>query len=328
MAKPNDKFLTIVIVVLSIGGLLYFGLSAIQETNTPSQTNPFEYDIENFKADGSDLVTFEEVITIPLEMTPTALAIDSRDRFYIAGDQDIEQFDAEGELLSVFNTGVDVTALDVDANGSIYASTESNVLVFDSTGTKISQWPNLGENAILTSIAIADSDVYLADAGQQIVWRFSKAGQLLNRVGEEDESKDIPGFIIPSPYFDVAVDSDGYVWAANTGRHQLENYLPDGSLRTSWSRTSMRVDGFSGCCNPTHFTILPDASFVTTEKGIPRIKIHNQLGDFVTMVASAQQFDEDTEGLDVAVDSKERVVVIDPSRKQLRIFQTISEEAS
>ncbi len=328
MAKTNDKFFTIVIVVLSIGGLLYFGLSAIQETNTPSQTNPFEYDIENFKADGSDLVSYEEIETIPLNKTPSALAIDSQDYFYIAGEQDIKKLDQEGELVSVFSTGVNLTALDVDTKGYIYATTESNVIVFDFIGTKISQWPSLGEQAILTSIAIADSDVYLADAGQQIVWRFSKAGQLLNRIGEEDESKDIPGFIIPSPYFDVAMDPDGYVWAANTGRQQLENYLPDGSLRTSWSRTSMNIDGFSGCCNPTHFAFLPDGSFVTTEKGIPRIKIHNQLGDFVTMVASAQQFDEDTDGLDVVVDSKERVVVIDPSRKQLRIFQTKSEEAS
>jgi hypothetical protein len=37
-------------------------------------------------------------------------------------------------------------------------------------------------------------------------------------------------------------------------------------------------------------------------------------------VASAALFDEGTEGLDIAIDSKQQIYILDPKRKQIRIF--------
>ena len=83
----------------------------------------------------------------------------------------------------------------------------------------------------------------------------------------------------------------------------------------------MSIEGFSGCCNPVHVASLPDGSFVTSEKGLLRIKIHNQIGEFVTVVAMPDQFDKDTGDVDIAVNSKGQILVLDPKRKQVRIFQ-------
>ena len=82
----------------------------------------------------------------------------------------------------------------------------------------------------------------------------------------------------------------------------------------------MNIDGFGGCCNPSHIAILGDGSFVTSEKGIPRVKIHNRLGELVGVVAPSEQFDENTVGLDLAFDSQDRIYVLDPKRKAIRIF--------
>ena len=160
----------------------------------------------------------------------------------------------------------------------------------------------------------------MTDAGNRIVWKFDKSGNVLQRIGKRDVAKDIPGIVIPSGFFDVAVDSDGFLWVANPGRHSIENYTLDGDFRTSWGAFSMDIDGFCGCCNPTNFIILEDGSFITSEKGIPRIKVHNQLGEVVSVVAGAEQFDEGTVGLDLAVDSNQRIFVLDPKRKRVRIF--------
>ena len=83
----------------------------------------------------------------------------------------------------------------------------------------------------------------------------------------------------------------------------------------------MSIDGFSGCCNPVHIALLPDGSFVTSEKGILRIKIHNPVGELADVVALPDQFDSDTEAVEVAVNSQGQIVVLDPQRKQIRIFQ-------
>ena len=44
-------------------------------------------------------------------------------------------------------------------------------------------------------------------------------------------------------------------------------------------------------------------------------------GDFKSVVAAPSQFDAGTAGLDLAVDSNDRILVLDPSRKQVRIFE-------
>jgi hypothetical protein len=83
----------------------------------------------------------------------------------------------------------------------------------------------------------------------------------------------------------------------------------------------MELDGFSGCCNPTHIAILNDGSFVTSEKGIVRVKIIDPTGKFKTVVATPDDFEKGTTGLDIAIDSEERIILLDPLRNQVRIFE-------
>ena len=83
----------------------------------------------------------------------------------------------------------------------------------------------------------------------------------------------------------------------------------------------MQLEGFSGCCNPSNIAMLSDGSFVTSEKGIERVKIHTPSGEFKTVVASPDMFEEGTRGIDLAVDSKDRIYVLDPVKKLIRIFE-------
>jgi hypothetical protein len=323
MAKTsNDKILTIFIVFISIAGLLYFGLSAIRADSKKTNDNPFEYNIENYEKSGAELVKYHEATTLDIALAHLhAIAVDHHDQIFVTSAESLMVLNERGEKLAATVAGAKINALDVDANGDIYVALENQIELLDSTFAPTKSWRVLGENAYLTSVAVGDSDVYVADAGQRIIWRFDKNGELLNTLGEKDETKDVPGFIIPSPYFDVFIDPDGSIWAVNTGRHQFENYWPDGRLRSTWSKSSMAVDGFSGCCNPVHAAILPDGSFVTSEKGIVRVKIHNAVGELEAVVAMPEQFDRDAVFIEVAVNSHEQILVLDPKRKQVRFFQ-------
>jgi hypothetical protein len=82
----------------------------------------------------------------------------------------------------------------------------------------------------------------------------------------------------------------------------------------------MDIEGFCGCCNPTHFAFLPDGSFVTSEKGIPRVKVYDRLGRLAAVVAGPDRFREGVQGLDLAVDQTERILVLDPARRAVRVF--------
>jgi hypothetical protein len=317
----TDRLLTGIIITVSVAGILYFGIQAILENSKKNQENPFEYNIENFKRSDSSLFHYAEVGQIPVELPNVyGIAIRPDDRIYVSGDSSILVFNKEGSVESIIKTGKTVYCLAFDANRDLYLGMIDHIEVYNDKGLKKSQWKSLGENAIITSIAISNQYVFIADAGNRVIWKFDEKGNLQGKIGEKDEAKDIPGFIIPSPYFDVAVDPDGFLWAANTGRHSLENYTTQGNLRSSWGEFSMEIDGFCGCCNPSHFMVLEDGSFVTSEKGIPRVKVYNRLGNLVSIVAGAIQFDEGTVGLDLAEDSAQRIYVLDPKKKLVRIF--------
>ena len=87
-----------------------------------------------------------------------------------------------------------------------------------------------------------------------------------------------------------------------------------------WGTASLAASGFGGCCNPSHIALLPDGSLVTSEKGLPRVKVYDADGTFRAVVAGPESFRPGTVGLDLAVDDEGRVLVLDPSREELRIF--------
>lgn len=82
----------------------------------------------------------------------------------------------------------------------------------------------------------------------------------------------------------------------------------------------MTREGFCGCCNPSNFAILSDGSFVTSEKGIERIKVYLPDGTFKCIVAGPDAFIEGTTGLDLAVNSRDRIFVLDPEKRMVRVF--------
>jgi hypothetical protein len=51
------------------------------------------------------------------------------------------------------------------------------------------------------------------------------------------------------------------------------------------------------------------------------VKVYNRLGELVSIVAAPDQFSEGVVGLDLAVDSLQRIYVLDPKGKAVRIFE-------
>jgi hypothetical protein len=195
-----------------------------------------------------------------------------------------------------------------------------HIEVYAGTGRQLKRWDSFGEDAFITSVAVSGNDIYIADAGEKTVYHCNGSGALLKRIGEKDPARNIPGFLVPSPYFDLGPGIRGELWIVNPGRHRLCQFDRDGNLVASWGESSLTLEGFCGCCNPSNFAMMSDGSFVTAEKGIERIKIYRPDGSFACLVAGPDSFMEGTRGIDLAVDSRDRIIVLDPGRNQVRIF--------
>ena len=321
----NDRLLLWVIICISVMGNIYFGYRAISENTNSIQENPFEYSIESFKQFDPKLLQYSEINQITLCFQQVSgIAVGPEGTIYVTGDESVLIMSNEGKLQSTVSTGETAHCLAVDINGDLYLGMNDHIEVYDSAGVRKANWITLGDDALITSVTVTNDYVFVADAGSRTVRKFDKSGKELLEIAGKDESKDIPGCVVPSRFFDVSVDPDGFLWVVNPGRHSLENYTFDGDLRTSWGTYSMDIEGFCGCCNPSHITILDDGTFVTSEKGIARVKVYNRLGNLESVVAGPNQFNDGTEGLDIASDSNGKIYVLDPMKKAVRIFEKIN----
>jgi len=317
----NRKLINIVLIVMAIAIVIIIGKDFIGKKAGKNIENPYEYNVDEFRKVDSTAILYRETVTFPLKVEePKGIAISGK-QIVVVSEKFLLKYDYTGKEL--FRKEIPDTAncITVDGNNEIWVGTLHSVDLFDQGGTLLKRWNSFGDRSVITSIAVSGENVYVADAGNRIVYQCNTSGQILDKIGEKDEHKGVPGYIIPSPYFDLAIDNSGFLWVANTGRHSLENYNKDGSIRTSWGMASFKIEGFTGCCNPAQFAILADNSFITSEKGMPRIKLYDQHGVFKGVVASPEMFANGWYAPDIAIDADQRVVALDFDRKQVRIFE-------
>lgn len=289
----------------------------------PESRNPYEFELNNVRTGDTSMATFSETGQIKTSLEEIhGIATDNSGKIFVAGKGGVERFDASGKLENKFKTDSTALCIALSGNGNIFLGMKDHLEIWNNSGKHLSTWASFGLNAVITSIAVKGNDVFVADAGQKVVYHCDIKGNLINKIGLKDPATGVPGFIIPSPYFDLGISKDGNLWVVNPGRHSFEKYTSDGALLTSWSKASMAMEGFCGCCNPSNFAFLNDSLFVTSEKGIERVKIYNTDGTFLAIVATPDQFEAGTKGLDLAVDKQNRILVLDPVKKMIRIFES------
>jgi hypothetical protein len=131
--------------------------------------------------------------------------------------------------------------------------------------------------------------------------------------------KDAPQFVLPSAYFDVALKDDNSFFVANTGQRRIESRNAEGSMGEYFGSPGLAPEAFCGCCNPAHFAVIP-GGFITAEKGINRIKILNEKGEFVELVSSKNSF-APAVPLDVASADGKTIYAANPADSKIYVFK-------
>ena len=283
--------------------------------------NPYEYDISGIRKGDTNTVQFKEAQVIKPGLTEIhGIALNKSGKIFVAGKDGVEIFDPQGNLDSKFVIQGTANCIFVDKDNTIYLGMNDHLEKYDVNGKQLQKWSPAYPESLLTSIATSGNEVFVADAGAKIVYRYDDNGRMQKTIGQKDPQTGVKGFIIPSPYFDLAVEGKNKLWVVNPGRHKLEEYTFDGEPVRSWGVASMATEGFCGCCNPSNFAIMPDSTFVTSEKAIERIKLYSHKGEFICLVAAADSFNEGTKGIDLAVNAKGEIYVLDPERTEIRKF--------
>ncbi|HOH51637.1 MAG TPA: hypothetical protein PLI98_12940 [Candidatus Hydrogenedentes bacterium] len=302
-------------------------------TGKPKEPGPsFRHDTSNFEKAGAAQKRFRETARFALDLAnPTGLAAAADGGLLVCGENTVLVLDAAGKETARHAVAGTPECVAQGPDGRIYLGMRRRVVVLDAAGTVAAEWPEGDERAYLTSIA-ADTDcVYAADAGNRVVLRHGLDGALLGEIGRRDAAREIPGFVVPSPHLEVALDPMTGLWANNPGRHGLEQYRPDGSLASSWYRAGMTIEGFCGCCNPMAVAFRADGSVVTAEKGLVRIKVTAPDLSLAGVVAlpedlgaasgEAAAAEDNAPVRDLAVDAQGRILALHGPWKAVLVYE-------
>lgn len=197
---------------------------------------------------------------------PTGVAVSSAGAVHVSDGRRLLSFDASGVPSAVW-TGPDMPFVELadvaaDGNDRIYAldAGTGRVVRRDPDGTTLS-WGSIGSGEGQLSdpsgLAVAAGKVVVADIGNARIVVFDDTGAFL-------EALPVPDWTgLAARVADVAIDSNGTIWASSPATNAILVFRPDGSLAGSLAPAG--VDGLEG---PAGLVLTPGgALFVANAHG-------------------------------------------------------------
>jgi hypothetical protein len=242
-----------------------------------------------------------------------AVAVFANGDILAGGDAFVSCYSPDLEKKWTLKMSSRINALSADGD-TIYASSAELIYLITNGGKILSEWGPYEANSIITSISASGDHIAFADAGIKRVFILNKKGAVISMIGQSDNR-----FIIPSPYFDVALFNANLLFVANTGNRRIETWTTEGKFLEQFGEPGTAPGAFCGCCNPAHFAVVPQG-FVTAEKGINRIKIIDQYGKFIEFVSSKNSFVPSIP-LDIASVDGITIYAANPADSKLYVFK-------
>lgn len=332
----------VLLVALGVGTYALFQMDSWGDGAT-GESRPFQLDLAGRMSVPTGLLAYGRARTREVSVrNPTAITVGPDGTLFVAGDRAIESLHPDGSS-SITELEYSPTCLTIGADDTgatrLYMAAGRHLLVLNEEMEETRQWSAGSAQSRLTGIAVSEDDIFVADAGRRLVIHFDATGNVLGTIGEADPERQMPGFVVPSGYLDLAIGPDKMLHVVNPGMRRIEAYNFQGELQSYWGRAGSAWPAFFGCCNPAYLAVMPDGRFVTSEKGLPRIKVYSPMGEFQHVVAGPRQLGVEASALgdargnqvervfDIAIDDAAgHVVALDPRGRQVIVFAPKEEE--
>jgi DNA-binding beta-propeller fold protein YncE len=207
---------------------------------------------------------------------------------------------ADGELAFM--------AVEPSGNLVVTDSQRASVLRFDATGHLLSEWgPQLGGTELVepAGVAVFGDNYYVLDRGTPRIFRLDNTGQAQAVLDLQPLS--------PYGLNGLAVDAQGNIYAADTGRNRILVFSPSGQLLKQIGHNGSDLGGFT---QPMMLAFAPDGSVYVADWENGRIERFN------SNYEATDSWSVGFRPFGVAVDGLGRVYVPDSDHHRVVVFSS------
>lgn len=198
-------------------------------------------------------------------------------------------------------------------------------LYFGSAGIENGQFTGAHDLAIGP-----DGDIYVADAKNHRIQRFTADGQFVSAWGSfasVDNGGNAPGGTFNEPW-GIAVGPDGSVYVADTWNYRIQKFTADGKFVTMWGKagTADSPDSFWG---PRGIVVNAKGQVLVTDTGNNRVLVYDANGGFLSQFGlNGMNQGEFDEPVGLAIDGEGLLYVADTWNQRIQVFQPLSDGTS
>lgn len=269
----------------------------------------------------------------PLFESPTGIAIDKDDNFYVVDKSDVKvkKFDSEGKLLldwgergKEFKILKIPAGIAVDSQSYLYVTDVKNhsVMKFDRNGKFIQKWGEEGDEEqdfrIPLGIAVdQNNDIYVVDSANNRIKKYSHRGVLKKTWGKRGASNG--HFIFPAA---VAVNQKNEVFVADRAR--IQKFSAEGEFIATWGKPGYA----DGELNRPMGIFIDQYNYVyVTDSANDRIQKFDENGKFITAWGSEGAADGQMNfPYGIALESGGNVLVVERNNNRVQQFGVLTQE--
>ena len=254
------------------------------------------------------------------------VCVDDKDNIYAAGANLLKVYDPSGKELRSIKLDIRASGVAVDEKGDIFVCGIAGgarvartpvVVKYDASGEEKARWAeNLKDPS---GIAVYKDFVLVADSQAAAIHKFDTSGKFVADIGTRPGGKR-GMFSTCCGILDFGVDSSGNLHVGDLGGHRVITYSLDGKRGDFWGKHGDGEEDFCGCCNPVSVAVAKNGVVVTAEKTIPRVKVYSAGGKKLLAVVGLKDFDKNCGSIDLAIDSKMRILAVDDGANCVLVF--------
>ncbi len=168
----KNKSIGIGVVVIVAVVLIIVVLDALNSRTGQRGDNPYKLEVDQYYEVDPALIVYKEVRQIKLgDVQPMGLDY-AKGKIYLLKDLALQVLSEKGEELLLINLPDSGHCIHVNQQ-TIYIGFTNYVGQYHEDGRLIKSWDTLDERAVITSIATKADQVYVADAGNRRVIRYT-----------------------------------------------------------------------------------------------------------------------------------------------------------